>query len=60
VTTSLTWAQASHPAPVLVRGAWARALDPPRGILLGAGRDRYDLSSVDTDDDTCLVALAVR
>src|SRR5215467_972278 len=32
----LTWAQAGHPPPVLARGAWAVALDPPHGILLGA------------------------
>src|SRR5258708_20211032 len=34
----LTWAQAGHPPPVLVRGAWPLALKPPAGILLGAGR----------------------
>lgn len=38
----LTWAQAGHPPPVLVRGAWARSLDPPAGILLGAGRRPYE------------------
>jgi serine phosphatase RsbU (regulator of sigma subunit) len=38
---TLTWAQAGHPPPVLVRGSWARPLDPPAGILLGAGRDEY-------------------
>src|SRR6266851_8598225 len=38
----LTWAQAGHPPPVLVRGAWALALEPPAGILLGAGRGTYD------------------
>jgi serine phosphatase RsbU (regulator of sigma subunit) len=37
----LTWAQAGHPPPVLVRGAAAWPLDPPDGILLGAGRARY-------------------
>ncbi len=38
----LTWAQAGHPPPVLVRGAWALPLEPPAGILLGAGRAAYD------------------
>src|ERR1700722_12429932 len=39
----LTWAQAGHPPPVLVRDGWATALDRPRGILLGAGRESYEL-----------------
>ena len=38
---TLTWAQAGHPPPVLVRGSWARPLDPPAGILLGAGTEEY-------------------
>ena len=38
---TLTWAQAGHPPPVLVRGSWARPLDPPEGILLGAGQGDY-------------------
>ena len=38
---TLTWAQAGHPPPVLVRGSWARPLDPPDGILLGAGQEEY-------------------
>jgi serine phosphatase RsbU (regulator of sigma subunit) len=113
-TRVLTWAQAGHPPPILVRGAWALALDPPEGVLLGAGREPYELVSIrlrpadlvllytdglierrdrpidegvaelvravrgitdpermisaalaalrsaDTDDDTCLVALAVQ
>lgn len=42
----LTWAQAGHPPPVLVRGAWALPLDPPAGILLGAGKDRYHLATL--------------
>src|SRR6266851_1194556 len=37
----LAWAQAGHPPPILVRGSWARPLDPPVGILLGAGDDEY-------------------
>src|SRR5215470_14442592 len=39
----LTWAQAGHPPPVLARGAWTLALDPPHGVLLGAGRERYEV-----------------
>jgi serine phosphatase RsbU (regulator of sigma subunit) len=38
---TLTWAQAGHPPPVLVRGSWARPLSQPAGILLGAGRQEY-------------------
>ena len=37
---TLTWAQAGHPPPLLVRGAEARPLTTPAGILLGAGRER--------------------
>jgi serine phosphatase RsbU (regulator of sigma subunit) len=42
----LTWAQAGHPPPVLVRGAWALPLDPPAGILLGAGRSTYEVKTL--------------
>jgi serine phosphatase RsbU (regulator of sigma subunit) len=45
-TRVLTWAQAGHPPPLLVRGPRARPLDPPPGILLGAGRDGYQAASV--------------
>jgi serine phosphatase RsbU (regulator of sigma subunit) len=45
-TRVLTWAQAGHPPPVLVRGAQAWPLDPPAGILLGAGRSGYEAASI--------------
>jgi serine phosphatase RsbU (regulator of sigma subunit) len=45
-TRVLTWAQAGHPPPILVRGAWAAPLDPPDGILLGAGEDCYAVTSL--------------
>ena len=46
VTRVLTWAQAGHPPPVLVRGAWAAPLDPPGGILLGAAEEGYEVASL--------------
>ncbi|MBO0775860.1 MAG: serine/threonine-protein phosphatase [Actinobacteria bacterium] len=42
----LTWSQAGHPPPVLIRGEQATALDPPPGILLGAGRSGYGTASL--------------
>lgn len=111
---TLTWAQAGHPPPVLVRAGTAVPVEQPHGVLLGASRDGYELATLplrrddllllysdglierrgreidegiarlaeavsgatdpeqmistamcalgaaDTDDDTCLVALAVR
>ena len=43
---TLTWAQAGHPPPLLVRGSTARPLTAPAGILLGAGRDGYQEASM--------------
>ncbi len=40
-TRVLTWAQAGHPPPVLVRHGWARPLPQPAGVLLGAGCGEY-------------------
>ncbi len=45
-TRVLTWAQAGHPPPVLVRGSQACALSQPAGILLGAGRSGYEAASL--------------
>src|ERR1700729_2166974 len=42
----LTWAQAGHPPPVLVRGGTARALDPPPGIMLGAAKEAYGAATL--------------
>lgn len=44
-TGVLTWAQAGHPPPVLIRGEQACALDPPSGILLGAGWAGYETAT---------------
>src|SRR5215472_18565018 len=46
-TRVLTWAQAGHPPPVLVRGQEATALRSPAGILLGAARSGYDAASLE-------------
>ncbi|EST37125.1 hypothetical protein N566_14705 [Streptomycetaceae bacterium MP113-05] len=35
-TRSLTWSQASHPAPLLIRDGSGTRLAPPDGVLLGA------------------------
>ena len=45
-TRMLTWAQAGHPPPVLVRGSQAFALGQPAGVLLGAGRSGYEAASL--------------
>jgi serine phosphatase RsbU (regulator of sigma subunit) len=45
-TRTLTWAQAGHPPPVLIRGYTARALDQPDGILLGAAQDGYQTARI--------------
>ena len=46
-TRVLTWAQAGHPPPVLVRGQTAAALRQPSGILLGAARSGYEAASLE-------------
>jgi serine phosphatase RsbU (regulator of sigma subunit) len=46
-TGLFTWAQAGHPAPILVSGGSARHLAPPDGVLLGATRELpYRLRSI--------------
>jgi serine phosphatase RsbU (regulator of sigma subunit) len=51
----LTWAQAGHPPPILVSGARVRALDPPAGILLGAGRSGYEAASLTLEQGDVLL-----
>src|SRR5258708_37583953 len=55
VSRTLTWAQAGHPPPVLVRGSWARPLDPPVGILLGAGDEEYSAAVLALAPDDLLL-----
>ncbi|ETK37980.1 PP2C family protein-serine/threonine phosphatase [Microbispora sp. ATCC PTA-5024] len=46
-TRLFTWAQAGHPAPILVRRGGARRLSAPRGVVLGASPDvRYAVADV--------------
>jgi serine phosphatase RsbU (regulator of sigma subunit) len=54
-TRMLCWAQAGHPPPVLVRGAWAQPLDPPAGILLGAGDADYAAGTLRLHRDDLLL-----
>ena len=54
-TRVLTWAQAGHPPPVLVRGEQATALRPPAGILLGAARSGYDAASLELREGDLLL-----
>src|SRR5215510_2652863 len=45
-TRVFTWAQAGHPPPVLLRDGKAETLSQPTGVLLGAGRSRYEAASL--------------
>jgi serine phosphatase RsbU (regulator of sigma subunit) len=51
----LTWAQAGHPPPVLIRGPWARPLPQPDGILLGAGSRGYAAATVQLEPGDLLL-----
>src|SRR5487761_309771 len=55
LTRSLTWAQAGHPPPVLVRGQTAGPLDPPPGVLLGAAKEPYEDATVALQPDDLLL-----
>jgi serine phosphatase RsbU (regulator of sigma subunit) len=54
-TRVLTWAQAGHPPPVLVRDGKATPLDQPSGILLGAGRGGYEAASIELEPSDLLL-----
>ncbi|WP_020521104.1 SpoIIE family protein phosphatase [Catelliglobosispora koreensis] len=44
---TLTWAQAGHLAPVLVRSGKANQLTPPRGVLLGLTESDFESEELD-------------
>lgn len=52
---TLTWAQAGHPPPVLIRGKQARVLRSPAGILLGAAREGYGIKVTQLEQGDMLV-----
>ena len=54
-TREFTWAQAGHPPPLLVRGAAARPLGQPAGILLGAGHGGYDAMTLTLEPSDVLL-----
>lgn len=52
---TLIWSQAGHPPPLLVRAGFARPVDQPYGVLLGAGRDSYELATLQLRRDDLLL-----
>jgi serine phosphatase RsbU (regulator of sigma subunit) len=55
LTRMLTWAQAGHPPPVLIRRPWARPLPQPYGILLGAAGLDYAPATIQLQPDDLLL-----
>jgi serine phosphatase RsbU (regulator of sigma subunit) len=55
VSRMLTWAQAGHPPPVLVRGGRPQALPQPDGVLLGAGQLPYTAATVQLQEGDLLL-----
>jgi serine phosphatase RsbU (regulator of sigma subunit) len=51
----LIWSQAGHPPPLLVRAGSATPVDQPRGVLLGAGQDSYELATLKLRRDDLLL-----
>ena len=52
---TLTWSQAGHPPPLLIRAGAATPVDRPSGVLLGAGRDSYELATLRLRRDDLLL-----
>jgi len=46
VSRIMTWVQAGHPPPILLCDGQAAPLEPPEGILLGAGRGPYQAAEL--------------
>ncbi|MCG5214869.1 SpoIIE family protein phosphatase [Streptosporangium soli] len=55
VTGEFAWSQAGHLPPILVRDGLARRLDPPEGVLLGAGEWPYGLATLTLRADDLLL-----